>query len=402
MATTSFANPISGFAPAGQAIVQKPDGSATAYATLTAAKTAAASGDIIAVGPGTYDEANLAKDGVNWYFYPGAIVNSTSGAVGIWDDSAAGANGSVNFRVDGFGEFYLSGTNSALGVLYNTALSTMRIRCLRIDGGPNCAIYQYSTCVSSIIEVDANVITSSAKSALRLDSTASPVTRISARRIYSDTGKTLDLLRCGTLYVTAENIEMLGVGGYETGFTNEVINCSSSTGKIFIHANEIVGSCYNASAVLIGSSAQAEVHITCPRIENTYQYGNSGLAVTSNSGALVYVDADYIKSAGREAGLYFASSASTLHVNARRIEMTNGGAATYSALTAVGTGPIYLHGSTMLISPAGSTDSLHTTATGTVAVMGRVVGNKALNASVTLLIGTVANGFAVFDSSDVA
>src|SRR5215813_6873431 len=43
--------------------------------TLTAAKAAARSGDTIVVAPGTYLENDLLKDGVNWFFSPGAIVS---------------------------------------------------------------------------------------------------------------------------------------------------------------------------------------------------------------------------------------------------------------------------------------------------------------------------------------
>src|SRR3989442_13257882 len=43
-----------------------------AFQTLTAAKTAALSGDTIMVLPGVYDEKNLLKNGVNWHFLLGA------------------------------------------------------------------------------------------------------------------------------------------------------------------------------------------------------------------------------------------------------------------------------------------------------------------------------------------
>ena len=50
------------------------------YLTLGAASSAASSGDLIVVRPGTYNENNLCKStGINWYFEPGAVVNYTSG-----------------------------------------------------------------------------------------------------------------------------------------------------------------------------------------------------------------------------------------------------------------------------------------------------------------------------------
>lgn len=54
------------------------------WLTLVAARNAAASGDLIVVRPGTYDEAwtttdQLWKNGIRWRFEAGAIVNSSSG-----------------------------------------------------------------------------------------------------------------------------------------------------------------------------------------------------------------------------------------------------------------------------------------------------------------------------------
>jgi hypothetical protein len=44
------------------------------FLTLGAAKTAASSGDTIVVGPGTYNENDLAKSGVRWHFMSGAKI----------------------------------------------------------------------------------------------------------------------------------------------------------------------------------------------------------------------------------------------------------------------------------------------------------------------------------------
>lgn len=91
------------------------------YKTLTAAKNAAQSGDTIIVYPGTYNENNLLKNGVNWYFHSGALVSYTntliasgSGTIyGIFDDRATGA---VTCRVDGDGVFLLDFGNGLVDV----------------------------------------------------------------------------------------------------------------------------------------------------------------------------------------------------------------------------------------------------------------------------------------------
>lgn len=84
------------------------------YLTLTAAKTAAQAGDLIRVRPGTYDERNLLKDGVNWHFENGAVVHYTGAEDGgIFDDGVTGANGAVACKITGAGVFihHTSSTN---------------------------------------------------------------------------------------------------------------------------------------------------------------------------------------------------------------------------------------------------------------------------------------------------
>lgn len=72
------------------------------FLTLAAAKAAAASGDTIYLGPGTYNEVNVGKNGVNLYFMSGAIIAYTgSSNLGVIDDSASGANGPLVIKIGG-------------------------------------------------------------------------------------------------------------------------------------------------------------------------------------------------------------------------------------------------------------------------------------------------------------
>lgn len=126
------------------------------YYDLISALGAAVSGTTIEVYPGTYTLAQndqLFKDGVNWIFQPGAIVNKTntnveaaSGlAYGIFDDRASGA---VTCLVEGLGEFFydagvvsadLAGTgvqrsanaNIKGTIVITNASSNVSIRCAR-------------------------------------------------------------------------------------------------------------------------------------------------------------------------------------------------------------------------------------------------------------------------------
>lgn len=85
------------------------------FKTLTAAKRAALSGDIIHVSPGTYEENDLLKDGVNWHFDAGVIVQYTAngtgdvaGNRGIFDDRS----GAVSCKITGKGTFKYTASDS--------------------------------------------------------------------------------------------------------------------------------------------------------------------------------------------------------------------------------------------------------------------------------------------------
>ena len=70
--------------------------------TLAGAKDVAASGSLVVVSPGTYNERNLAKDGVHWHFVRGAYLNYTgSAAGGIFDDGGS----AMTFSIQGHGRF---------------------------------------------------------------------------------------------------------------------------------------------------------------------------------------------------------------------------------------------------------------------------------------------------------
>src|SRR3990167_6464847 len=83
------------------------------YASLNAASVASLSGDLIIVFPGTYTEANpnLTKDNVNWYFYPGVTVTSTTpAATAIFSDSL----GAMTCGIFGEGIFTAAGVSSVI------------------------------------------------------------------------------------------------------------------------------------------------------------------------------------------------------------------------------------------------------------------------------------------------
>jgi hypothetical protein len=111
------------------------------FTTLAAAKAAAQSGDTIVVGPGTYIENDLLKDGVNWFFAPGAFVTYSSPALqansndivfGIFDDRSSGP---VQCAIGGHGSFsaFSRGYLNLLGtVVITNANSKLSLACKEI------------------------------------------------------------------------------------------------------------------------------------------------------------------------------------------------------------------------------------------------------------------------------
>lgn len=92
------------------------------YLNLDAAQTAATTGDTIYVRPGAYTTSGIGKNGVNWYFAPGAVVTGP-----IRDGGVA-----MVFTISGFGTFTTAGnavestaaTGTTINVKANSITST--------------------------------------------------------------------------------------------------------------------------------------------------------------------------------------------------------------------------------------------------------------------------------------
>ena len=71
------------------------------FSTLSAAQNIALSGDLIIVRPCTYTAQGLGKNGVNWFFEPGSIVNLPDNCSSIFCDPM-----NASYTVRGYGSFY--------------------------------------------------------------------------------------------------------------------------------------------------------------------------------------------------------------------------------------------------------------------------------------------------------
>lgn len=85
--------------------------------TLAKAKALAISGDTVVVLPGTYNANDLAKNGVNWHFTAGAVVDfSSTGNTGIFDTNSVGS--ACQFKVTGHGVFKTTNGSYTASILY--------------------------------------------------------------------------------------------------------------------------------------------------------------------------------------------------------------------------------------------------------------------------------------------
>lgn len=98
------------------------------YLTIQAAITAASSGDMVYVYPGTYNESIVLKNGVNIYFTDGAIISNNTASI-VTDNNVA-----VTCVIDGYGEFINTSTSSGRSVfVISNASSNIIIRAKYVE-----------------------------------------------------------------------------------------------------------------------------------------------------------------------------------------------------------------------------------------------------------------------------
>jgi len=115
------------------------------FATIGAAKTAAVSGDVVTIGPGTYDEVNVAKSGVGLLLSANTTISRTTTGVftHIIDDSA----GAIVTRITGPGSLATTDAGGSGGgpvfsvdpaSVIDLDLFSIVANCAVADGGTPC------------------------------------------------------------------------------------------------------------------------------------------------------------------------------------------------------------------------------------------------------------------------
>lgn len=253
------------------------------FKTLGAAKQAAQAGDTIMVLPGTYDENNLLKNGVNWHFLPGAKVIYQGGDGAIFDVSS----GAVNSIIAGQGVFQHEGTGSDRNIVRSAGNGSDLV----IQGRSFAASYD------AIRMLDGN-------GSLQVDLTED---------ICSNTLSGIDVTSAQTCIIRARDV--IGGGSYgfrTTGGTqlelrvrriqgaSSAVQIAGGTGGILLYACEINGEsghgvsyeAYSGPTVAIyharisGSSGNHAINISSEVSSDKLKLFNCALLVAGNGYAI--------------------------------------------------------------------------------------------------------------------
>lgn len=274
------------------------------FATLSAAKTASASGDTIAVLPGTYVEKNLLKDGVNWFLYPGVLIQPTADTPGaIFDDSTSyGANADCVCRIYGFGRldntttsavgtggvFHITKGGTSLTVEADTigesscTLPAIRIEAGQLNlkanagvGGANGFFYSSGNAYATL-----DLLKVTGYEAFLIAGSSANIT-VNVRRNITTSYRAISVDGSGTVNFTAEEISNTANG-------NVVSAASTFAGTLRIDARKITTTTVQESIRLLGGKTRIEN----AKILNTKSSNpnNAALIVDGTSGpSTVYV-----------------------------------------------------------------------------------------------------------------
>lgn len=398
-----------GFVP-DKAILMHADGTWDVYTTLAAAKTASASGETIVVGPGAYTAKDLLKNGVNWWFAPGAVVtHDGTASTYLFDDASAtvvctiGGHGTFKFPAGGSGFAYIGGTSSIVTINANEFELTG-------NGSSYGVRAQQGILHLNVNRWTGNFTTSELLSAMQ--------GKIVANIGYLDTFGT-KLTNASSNATIVANIGYLDGGGGV--FTN------ASSGYQYVRVTKLAAA---ASATNTGSGRQVYIvesfqdinygtffsviasntstgfqdvtlggYVNASTASSMFLNSGSGTQtidarVVTNAGAGVIADcssgvqvirAVELRSSNASGYAVSGSGGTQRVVNGRLVNTgTNGIAANAGGQTLI------FEGTNALISHSGATDSLTAGSAQNVKNYGTLCGNKALNANVTLQVNTTA------------
>jgi len=242
------------------------------FLTPEAARDAAVSGDSIEVLAGNYTTAtSLAKNGVNWFGYPGATISMVNGTGrGIFDDS----NTAVTCQVAGAFDFSVSDDGSSFTGPYGIAStrnvgSDIRIVCNSMAAASTVDNPALNACVwgfNGRLVVKANTMTGNISNCLYWEN--------------------------GDMFIECPVIRAVDTVAIAT------ISDDTPTGKLWVNGQDILtsGTISATPTVFVsGTDATAQVWINALEIRNTV---TNGVGVQSDGSSKLYVTAQKIGGSG--------------------------------------------------------------------------------------------------------
>ena len=274
------------------------------FKTLTKAKTAAASGDTIMVLPGTYNEKNLLKNGVNWHFLPGAsVIYLGTAAGGIFDTSSDGSNGGVTSMITGWGNFQISEPTTAGHVVHSAAgYSELLIQAKKMVSYDSACVKTGSSGVLDI-QVLEGIESSSGRVVEIFGGTQN---FIRARRLYTSGG--------AGLYVSAGSVDL--EAQYISSSADSAISIAGGSGSnIVVRAYEIYAG--TKSAIYYNASSNPTLTILGARIVSAGGTAADGRAVridSNSSNKVKLANCVLIASSAATESIYAATSNTKVHL----------------------------------------------------------------------------------------
>lgn len=336
------------------ALVADPSGSDTTgtrgrtdkpFLTLSAAKTAAASGDTVFVNPGSYTANDLLKNGVNLQFSPGANINFTAdSAFSIFDDKGVG----ITNLIGGLGDFNYAGPDSGFdtaGVIKTShSNSVIRLSANKLTAASANAIVGSVAPVwiqdCKLVEVNVNDIENADANETSSIYWVHGETHVNANRIRSgsyvaifggaDTGYTT----ATSLYVTAHSIEATNSDAiwYEA---------TTAFGRMWITCEELISS--GGEGVVNFYSGPGRLYITAQKINDQ---GNVFGAIKMTDFSAQNLGQLWVTSEKISSGAMFATIGNgTTHMTAQHYEDTGGMTVGFT----ITGGTNYIHGGEMKI-----------------------------------------------------
>lgn len=263
------------------------------FATVSAARTASASGDTIVVQPGSYTDKDIARTGRSYILMEGVTITNTDDTVGIIDDSAAGANGAITCSISGRGILTQNSNNMATVNITNASSNV-------------------SVLAKSITEATAGGAGSHSTAVWLGDGTL----RVTADSIIGTGSNSHGVWwNDGLLFVETDLISAVSVGLYGTPV--------STVSDCFVRAGHITATSSGTFAIqLAGAGIGSRMWVEALLIDNLNT--SSGSAISLNGADKLYVKAQKIEAKAAADVVAIGSGAALLWLMADKVT-SNGG-----------------------------------------------------------------------------